>query len=118
MRGPSVEHALGRSSVAILIFHDPLVSKVFLSDICAGIEEEGVPFGLECVAGGSVVEMAYAAAQGSSVDVGVGVDGDGNICVQHAKFPRDAPALMGRWKEARRLGHNAARLVVGTPLKD
>ncbi|GII42042.1 glycerol dehydratase reactivase beta/small subunit family protein [Planotetraspora phitsanulokensis] len=67
--------------------------------------------------GGGAVELAFAAAQASHLDVGVGVDATGNVCVHHAKLPPDAPALSGTASDARVMGHNAARLVVGVPFK-
>ncbi|WP_436764106.1 glycerol dehydratase reactivase beta/small subunit family protein [Streptosporangium sp. V21-05] len=67
--------------------------------------------------GGGARELAFAAAQASSLAVGVGVDAAGNICVHHAKLPPDAPAVAGTASDARVMGHNAARLVVGVPFK-
>lgn len=68
-------------------------------------------------AGGGARELAFAAAQASALGVGVGVDAVGNICVHHAKLPPDAPAVAGTAPDARVMGHNAARLVVGVPFK-
>ena len=53
--------------------------------------------------------------------VGVGIDARGHVCVQHDKLPvplselsSDGPADA---LTARILGHNAARIVVGIPLR-
>ncbi|GAA1313039.1 hypothetical protein Psi02_68780 [Planotetraspora silvatica] len=89
-----------------------------LRELGAGMEEEGVPFRTGDGTGGSAVELAFAAAQASDLDVGVGMDAAGNVCVHHAKLPPDMPALTGRAADARTMGHNAARLVVGIPFKD
>ena len=83
----------------------------------AGMEEEGIPARLVTVPDGSAVSLAYAAAQASNLDVGVGIDSRGNISVHHAKMPRDEAALNGPSSTARVMGHNAARLVSGTPFK-
>ncbi|WP_371782762.1 glycerol dehydratase reactivase beta/small subunit family protein [Streptosporangium subroseum] len=66
---------------------------------------------------GGARELAFAAAQASNLDVGIGVDAAGYICVHHAKLPPDAPAVAGPPSSARTMGHNAARLVVGIPFK-
>jgi hypothetical protein len=89
-----------------------------LREIGAGMEEEGVPYRTETVSEGRACELAFAAALASSLDVGVGVDGEGNICVHHAKLPPDAPALAGPASSGRVMGHNAARLVTGIPFKN
>jgi Dehydratase medium subunit len=91
-------------------------------DVLAGIEEEGVPYLL--VPGDDEVsapELARRAAQRSPLHVGVGVGARGDVCVQHAKLGDPVPELsFGSGIDAvtaRRLGHNAARIVVGIPLK-
>lgn len=91
-------------------------------DVLAGIEEEGVPYLL--VAGDAEVpaaELARRAALRSPLHVGVGVDAKGEVCVQHAKLADPLPELSsGGTADAaagRQLGHNAARIVVGVPLK-
>ncbi|MEX5635316.1 glycerol dehydratase reactivase beta/small subunit family protein [Parafrankia sp. FMc2] len=106
-----------------------------IREIHAGMEEEGVPFRTEPAHsdhsglghhddhgrgddhGGEAATLAYAAARASALDVGVGVDAHGTICVHHAKLPPAAPALTGPASAGRVLGHNAARLVVGLPLR-
>jgi hypothetical protein len=102
----------------VVVVHQPCPDdRCRLREISAGMEEEGVPFSVEEAEIGSAVELAHAAAQASMLDVGVGVDAAGNICVHHAKLPPDAPALAGPPRLARSLGHNAARLVTGIPFK-
>ncbi|AQA06073.1 hypothetical protein BVC93_02640 [Mycobacterium sp. MS1601] len=91
------------------------------TEVLAGIEEEGVPFVVDRprVLQGAV-EMAVAAAGRSSLSVGVGIDADGRICVQHDKLVGPLEELCSdahthpTW--ARMFGHNAARIVVGIPL--
>ncbi|GAA4574826.1 glycerol dehydratase reactivase beta/small subunit family protein [Planotetraspora kaengkrachanensis] len=106
-----------RPEVVVLRRPDPR-NRHCLRELGAGMEEEGVPFRVEDVAAdGSAVELAFAAAQVSHLDVGVGVDALGNVCVHHSKLPPGAPALTGTASGARVMGHNAARLVVGIPFK-
>ncbi|MDQ0379180.1 glycerol dehydratase reactivase beta/small subunit family protein [Amycolatopsis thermophila] len=90
-------------------------SSPWLREIRAGMEEEGVPVLVEEVSEGDAVALAFAAARLSSLDVGVGVAD--SVCVHHAKRPSGSPVLTGPLGRARVLGHNAARLVVGIPLK-
>lgn len=89
-----------------------------LRDVRAGLEEEGVPARAEPAEAGEVVALAHEAARRSPLDVGVGLTADGSVCVHHAKLAPETPALTGNRASARVCGHNAARLVVGIPLKD
>lgn len=96
-----------------------------LREVLAGIEEEGVPYSATVL---SVVEsplpdavtLAHRAAQRSSLDVGVGIDASGYICVHHTKRAEADPIELSNANveagDARRFGHNAARVVVGVPL--
>jgi hypothetical protein len=129
---------VGRNRPAVVVFYHPDPgNRDCLREINAGMEEEGVPCRTEGVpdrvegvpdredaacraedaADGSARELAFAAAQVSNLDVGVGVDAMGYICVHHAKLPPDAPAVAGPASSARTMGHHAARLVVGIPFK-
>jgi len=90
-------------------------------EVLAGIEEEGVPSVVDRPQDGrEAVEMATLAAGRSSLSVGVGIDADGRICVQHDKLASPLDELVSSAgagpDEARVLGHNAARMVVGIPL--
>ncbi|OMC00155.1 pduH protein [Mycobacterium sp. NS-7484] len=90
--------------------------------VLAGIEEEGVPYavlpGADAV---SAPELALRAAQRSPLQVGVGVTAVGEVSVRHAKLADPLPELSSGSgidaTTARILGHNAARIVVGLPLK-
>lgn len=96
-------------------------------EVVAGIEEEGVPSAVQAVPGGDIesalcaTDLAVSAAQRSTLQVGVGVGEAGDVCVHHARLAEPLADLTsgsatGR-ETARALGHNAARIVVGLPLK-
>jgi hypothetical protein len=96
------------------------------NEVLAGIEEEGVPSLVERVVersrqGADAVALARVAAGRSSLSVGVGIDADGRVCVQHDKLAESLPELSSSGAAeptiARILGHNAARIVVGIPLR-
>ena len=109
---------LEESAPAVVVLHARVASVgACLREIDAGMEEEGVPFRMAQSDLATAQELAHAAALASNLDVGVGVDAAGTICVHHAKLPLEAPALTGAADSARTLGHNAARLVSGIPFK-
>lgn len=88
--------------------------------VLAGIEEEGVPHAVVRVGHGAATELAQLAAVRSPLDVGVGVDDLGGVCVHAEMLPEPLPELTSSAADraaARALGHNAARIVVGLPLK-
>ena len=89
--------------------------------VLAGVEEEGVPAVLEHRVGGAICgdahALARAAAAGSSLGVGVGIDAHGGVSVAHDKLAGPTDGLFGGAGSARTLGHNAARMVVGIPLR-
>lgn len=84
----------------------------------AGIEEEGVPSRVAAPQGVSET-AARAAARAAPLEVGLAVV-DGTVCLTHAKYPDDdvVDTVVGASPvQARRLGHNAARIVVSVPLR-
>ena len=91
-----------------------------LHEVCAGIEEEGMYSRAVELQAADAAGLAYEAAVRSQLLVGVGVD-DGELCVQLAALPPDAPLerlRVGSDEPAcqRHVGHNAARLVNVMPL--
>ena len=91
-------------------------------EVLAGIEEEGVPYVLEPTTGDqSAVDLARRAAERSSLEVGVGADRTGRVAIMHAKLPESVAGLFSEAPAtpvvARVAGHNAARIVVGIPLR-
>ncbi|WP_304117219.1 glycerol dehydratase reactivase beta/small subunit family protein [Mycolicibacterium bacteremicum] len=88
-------------------------------EVLAGIEEEGVPCTVESVTGQSATALAIRAAAQSPLQVGIGVDADGEVSVCHVKLEQPVFELTGGSSPARlrTLGHNAARIVAGLPLR-
>jgi hypothetical protein len=91
-------------------------------EVLAGIEEEGVPYLLERPTGGADARgLAKLAASRSSLSVGVGIDARGRVCVQHELLAEPPSGLFTSGSAerecARTLGHDAARIVVGIPLR-
>lgn len=94
-------------------------------EVLAGIEEEGVPYVVRRVDAAhrcwAATDLAQQAALSSPLQVGVGVGREGEVSVHHSKLAEPAPALgsagVADQAMARTLGHNAARIVVGLPLK-
>jgi hypothetical protein len=85
-----------------------------------GIEEESVPWVVESGFDGESVAVAYEAALGSALEIGVSVNADGRIVVHHKQLPDERPLYDftdAEGSRARTLGSNAARLAKGTPLK-
>ncbi|MDV3127459.1 glycerol dehydratase reactivase beta/small subunit family protein [Mycobacterium sp. 21AC1] len=92
------------------------------NEVLAGIEEEGVPCVVDRPRGDEDADtLGRLAAVRSSLSVGVGIDGHGRVSVHHEKLAESLPGLSSArpadLKLARMLGHNAARIVVGIPLR-
>ncbi|CAN5306088.1 glycerol dehydratase reactivase beta/small subunit family protein [soil metagenome] len=92
------------------------------NELLAGIEEEGVPCLVERPRGDEDANtLGRLAADRSSLSVGVGIDGSGRVAVAHQKLAQSPPGLStdgpADLRSARMLGHNAARIVVGIPLR-
>jgi hypothetical protein len=92
------------------------------NEVLAGIEEEGVPSVVERPSGAADADtLSRLAAGRSSLSVGVGIDDHGRVSVQHEMLAEPPAGLSTAGaadpKAARTLGHNAARIVVGIPLR-
>jgi hypothetical protein len=86
-----------------------------------GLEEEGIPFKINEVSGGSMTGFAKEAADSSPLRVGIGIGGSGEVVLHHHDLPAGSPLFRLSTKpwdpvQLRRMGTNAARLVKGQPL--
>ncbi|MDO8184917.1 glycerol dehydratase reactivase beta/small subunit family protein [Conexibacter sp. JD483] len=91
-----------------------------LRELRAGLEEEGVPCRLRVVEGDAAT-IAWIAARASPVSVGIGLDAE-SVCLHLPQLAPESPLLRlpvdHLPERLRALGHNAARLVKGAPLKE
>jgi len=108
----------------VIIFHHPQAKNTpCLLEVKYGLEEEGIPF--SCQEKGdftSLEKLAYAAAEASTLGVGLGVDQNQNVVLHYHRLQPDSPlfslsggscnSILGRM-----MGSNAARLVKGNPFK-
>lgn len=106
--------------LAIYVCFENRITDLGLMDLIAyGIEEEGIPYQLKSEACSNFKELAMIASNESQLDVGIGIDAAGNICLHHSKLP-DHYFLFesNHYKDMNRLrniGINGARLVKGVP---
>jgi hypothetical protein len=104
----------------------PEVDESLYKWIAVGAEEEGIPCRLEPADetedDTDVAALAHAAAQSSRLDVGVGI-ASGQVAVHERHMPVERPVIISEVEEGharqvcRSAGANAARLVIGTPLR-
>lgn len=107
-------------SPSIKIFVGPGFERAdVLREIESGVEEESVPYEVSRSAEGGAVPLSYAAALGSALEIGIGVDGKGCLSVHYRKLPPESPlfkiSYTGEFSRIRSVCSNAARLVKGTP---
>lgn len=95
------------------------VNEAYLKEICAGMEEEGVPFEIKEMIEWELEELCYQASTESVLGVGIGVK-DATIAIQMSPLPKgkylfqiDKPTN----QQCRYLGMNAARAVKRMPFK-
>lgn len=110
----------GERPVVVFICSARGVHDALRREILLGLEEEGVPVVVR-EEEGEAGEIAFEAARLSPLEVGIGLDAQGNAVLQHRKLRQHHPLMkvnLGLRPEAARLtGLNAARLVKGMPLK-
>jgi hypothetical protein len=98
------------------------VARDILSPVLLGLEEEGIPVEVREVAYGNAEELAKEGADGSRLNVGIGIhSADGLVVLHHRDLPAGRPLFVLDVKDPapsrlRILGMNAARLVKGEPL--
>lgn len=90
------------------------------SNICFGLEEEGIPYDY-FLSNEDVNQLAFDSAQKSRLSVGIGLGDDDQIIIQHKKLDADQPFFqkkIEKYFQAKIMGSNAARLVKGIPIKE
>ncbi|MDN4073008.1 glycerol dehydratase reactivase beta/small subunit family protein [Fictibacillus terranigra] len=104
-------------AIYIPILYNSHLDPIKLRVVCCGLEEEGVPFLLQGREDQkNYIELGADAAAMSPLQVGIGIDQEGKVCVHHEKLKQETPYLEDTLQNARSMGQNAARLVKGLPL--
>jgi len=98
------------------------VSERSMNPVLWGLEEEGIPVRIQEFSAGSAHDLAGQAAQGSPLDVGIGLDEhERQAVLLHRDLIKEKPLFLLQDDDfhpvqLRRLGTNAARLVKRQPL--
>ena len=88
------------------------------NEVLLGIEEEGIPFRIQHIPSGEVIDSAWLAARQSPLLVGIACDQE-KLIVHYKNLPPSAPLMYQQDNHARRsIGSNAARLVKGIPFRE
>ncbi|BAT39740.1 glycerol dehydratase reactivase beta/small subunit family protein [Escherichia albertii] len=91
------------------------------NEVLLGIEEEGIPFHIQQIPSGEVIDSAWQAARQSPLLVGIACDRE-KLVVHYKNLPTSAPLFTLMYQQdnhARRsIGNNAARLVKGIPFRE
>ena len=91
------------------------------NEVLLGIEEEGIPFRIQHIPSGEVIDSAWLAARQSPLLVGIACDQE-KLIVHYKNLPPSAPLFTLTYQQdnhARRsIGTNAARLVKGIPFRE
>ncbi|MCZ8625053.1 glycerol dehydratase reactivase beta/small subunit family protein [Escherichia albertii] len=91
------------------------------NEVLLGIEEEGIPFHIQQIPSGEVIDSAWQAARQSPLLVGIACDRE-KLIVHYKNLPTSAPLFTLMYQQdnhARRsIGNNTARLVKGIPFRE
>lgn len=91
------------------------------NEVLLGIEEEGIPFHIQQIPSGEVIDSAWQAARQSPLLVGIACDRE-KLIVHYKNLPASAPLFTLMYQQdnhARRsIDNNAARLVKGIPFRE
>ncbi|MCZ8641255.1 glycerol dehydratase reactivase beta/small subunit family protein [Escherichia albertii] len=91
------------------------------NEVLLGIEEEGIPFHIQQIPSGEVIDSAWQAARQSPLLVGIACDRE-KLIVHYKNLPTSAPLFTLMYQQdnhARRsISNNAARLVKGIPFRE
>ncbi|PKM52038.1 MAG: glycerol dehydratase [Firmicutes bacterium HGW-Firmicutes-7] len=107
-------------TLAIYIcYENKITDKQLIDLITYGIEEEGIPCHLKSDLCSNFKELAIIASNESQLDVGIGIDAAGNMCLHHSKLPDQYFLFESNHQndklKLRNIGVNGARLVKGIP---
>ena len=83
-----------------------------LKEICAGLEEEGLPFEIARYTGGNAEALAHLAASNSLLTVGIGIT-QTQAALSIRNLAKPIFAINPTSEACRKLGTNAARAVKG-----
>ncbi|PIC63227.1 hypothetical protein CSV79_12855 [Sporosarcina sp. P13] len=96
-----------QSEVYVPIYVSDTVNQLLIKEICAGLEEEGVPYVCK--------HLAEETIRFTSLRVTIVVKRTNEIAIFHEKLP-DRAYLIEKDLNGRKAGQNAARMVKGQPL--
>lgn len=108
--------------IAVWVFGSHPLPEWIIEPVLWGLEEEGIPGDVQQAPGERAENMAKRAADGSPLNVGIGINtAEKAVALHHRDLPVAKPLfLLGpadmNPPHLRRLGANAARLVKGEPL--
>jgi hypothetical protein len=115
-------YPVDEKKVAVRVLTRQPVPEEIMSPILWGLEEEGIPVEFGEAVSGSAEALAKEAADGSPLNVGIGINPtEQAVVLHHRDLPVGKPLISLRggdtqpWR-LRQLGVNAARLVKGDPL--
>jgi len=85
-----------------------------IGELCAGLEEEGIPYEVYEMHNNDIKTLAYSAANHSRLRVGIGITAT-SAALQIKNHPISKPVFLINLEnnELRKLGQNAARAVKG-----
>jgi hypothetical protein len=90
-----------------------------LQEVLRGIEEESIPYEVLRETMKNGVSLAYAGAERSTLEVGIGIDSVGCLAVHYRKLPPEHPLYRlnytREFNAIRIVCANAARLVKNSP---
>jgi hypothetical protein len=107
-----------RNKPSIRLYHN-FAKNELLKELCAGMEEEGVPYELIESVESQIDTLCFEAAKDSILGVGIGLIGE-RVAIHMSPLPKEKPLFIvsqSTLKQARILGMNAARAVKRMPFK-
>jgi len=111
-----------KENIGIFIYYEEgLIDLKLLHSLSYGIEEEGIPYIIKKSELHDYRSLSQLASEESQLDVGIGLDSNGNVCIHHSKLPDHHYLFESNFKGDEHgiifIGANGARLVKGIPFK-